>query len=424
MSLSKAMLWSVGQSAVRFAVGFIGVKVTAVYLGPAGMALVGQFNNFLSMCTLMTVGGVQTGLAKMTAQAAPDDDARHTVIWSTAARLALILGGGSAVLIALASYWLSEHLLLNRAYWPIFLFGALVLFAGTANGVASGILNGMRRMHALALGVMISSILSLLLSVPLVYFFNVWGGMISAGLLVFLTAAISICFFYKEIGHGFRYFRAGYDSGVGRELLRFYPMVLANALSSQCTLIAVRYLISHQLGADAAGIWQASIKVSDMYTAVIVSALSLYLMPHLSSIKDDIAFRREVFAVSLKVATATALIAGVIFLTRDLVILIVFTRQFDAMRGLFQYQLIGDILMVACWPMRMGLTVRLKVRQYLAIETLNAVVFIFGTYLLLENIGIAGAPLAYAIGYFLSLGCLIALYFAQKANGSTSPHHS
>lgn len=422
MSLSKAMFWSVGQSAVRFAVGFVGVKVTAVYLGPAGMALVGQFNNFLSMCTLMTVGGVQTGLAKMTAQT--EDGARHARIWSTGLRLALMLAGVSATLIAIFSYWLSEHLLLDHVYWPIFLFGALAVLAGTMNGVINGILNGMRRMHALALGVMFSSTLSLLSSVPLVYSLGIWGGMFSAGLLLFLTAAISGWFYRREIANGLQQLRAQYDKGVARELLRFYPMVLANALSSQCTLIAVRYLIAHQLGADAAGIWQASVKVSDMYTAVIVSALSLYLMPHLSSIRDELEFRREVFAVSLKVASATALIASTIYLTRDLVILIVFTKQFEAMRGLFQYQLFGDILMVACWPMRMGLTIRLKVRQYLTIELINAALFIFGTYFLLFHLGVAGAPVAYAIGYAVSLLCLLMLYFTQRSNNSAHTHLS
>lgn len=422
MSLSKAMFWSVGQSAVRFVVGFVGVKVTAVYLGPAGMALVGQFNNFLSMCTLMTVGGVQTGLAKMTAQT--EDGSRHAQIWSTGLRLALMLAGVSALLMALSSSWLSEHLLLDHAYWPIFLFGALAVLAGTLNGVINGILNGMRRMHALALGVMLSSTLSLLSSVPLVYLFGIWGGMFSAGFLLFLTVTISGWFYRLEIANGLQQLRAQYDKGVARELLRFYPMVLANALSSQCTLIAVRYLVAHQLGADAAGIWQASVKVSDMYTAVIVSALSLYLMPHLSSIRDELEFRREVFAVSLKVATATALIAGTIYLTRDLVILIVFTKQFEAMRGLFQYQLFGDILMVACWPMRMGLTIRLKVRQYLTIEIVNAALFIFGTYFLLSHLGVAGAPVAYAIGYAVSMLCLLLLYFGQRSNNSAHSHLS
>src|SRR5471032_2107155 len=68
MALAKALGWSAAQSAVRMAVGFATIKVTAVYLGPAGLAVVGQLNNFLSMSTAATVNGVQTGLTKMTAE--------------------------------------------------------------------------------------------------------------------------------------------------------------------------------------------------------------------------------------------------------------------------------------------------------------------------------------------------------------------
>jgi PST family polysaccharide transporter len=410
MSLGKAMLWSVAQSAVKFAVGFVGIKVTAVYLGPSGMALVGQFNNFLSMSTNATIGGVQTGLAKMTAQAGPDDHARHAAVWPTALRVGGALALVTALLMALSCYWLSARLLLDQRYWPVFLLGSVALLAAALNGILNGILNGMKRMHALALGIIASSLLSLLLTVPMVYTFGVWGGLVGGALVLVLTAAVSAYFLRREVAGAWATMRHGYDRGVARELFKFYPMVLANAFSSQFTLIAVRSLIAAGMGTAAAGIWQASTRISDMYTAIIVSALSLYLMPHLSSIKEARAFRREIFGVSLKVAGATALIAVVLYLLRDLVILLLFTRQFQPMRDLFQYQLVGDVLMVACWPLRMGLTVKLKVRQYLAVESMNALAFIGGTWLLLPRLGLAGAPVAYLSGYLLSLLALMFLY--------------
>ena len=49
----RSLLGTVGlgaaQSLVRMALGLASVKVTAVYLGPSGMLLVGQIGSFISL---------------------------------------------------------------------------------------------------------------------------------------------------------------------------------------------------------------------------------------------------------------------------------------------------------------------------------------------------------------------------------------
>lgn len=409
MSLRKAMSWSVAQTGARFAVGFIGIKITAVFLGPAGLAVVGQLNNFLSMCASITAGGIQTGVTKMTAEHG-DNPALQDRVWSTALRMSLLFALLGASLMALGSYWLAGNLLLNPAYWPIFVLGGTALVAATAYGWMNAILNGLKRMHALALGVIGSAVLSLLLSVPLVSQFGVWGGLVSCATLYFVTLAVSWHFFRRELGGAGARFRAPFDWQIARTMLRFYPMVLANVASAQLSLIGVRWVIATRLDIAQAGIWQASQRISDMYTAIIVSALSLFLMPHLSEIKDVARMKKEMFKVSAKAAGGTAVIALLLYLLRDLVILIVFSPKFSPMRELFQYQLIGDVLMVACWPLRAGLVVRLKVKSYVSVELINALCFVGGSYLLLPLLGLQGVPIAYLSGFIVSLCCVTYLH--------------
>lgn len=409
MALAKALGWSAAQSAVRMAVGFATIKVTAVYLGPAGLAVVGQLNNFLSMSTAATVNGVQTGLTKMTAERAAEA-APPAEVWATGLRLAMAIAALCALGMAAGSYWLARTLLLDGRYWPAFVLAGAAVVGGALNGVFNGVLNGRRRMHALALGLILSSLATLALSVPLVYFGGVAGGLAGCALGFMLTALFSGGFVRREVGRLGAVFGGRFDWPTARHLLQFYPMTLSNVVSSQLSLICVRYTLASQLGLAAAGVWQASQRLSDMYTAIIVQALSLFLMPHLAGIRDGRRFRRELFGVSLKAGAMALAIAAVIYLARDLVILIVFTEKFGRMRELFAYQLLGDVLMVACWPLRMGLVARVRVRQYMAVEFMTAAVFVAGTYVLLPLVGLKGAPIAYLSSFAISLMCLVVLH--------------
>ena len=409
MALRKALGWSAAQSAVRMVVGFVTIKVTAVYLGPSGLAIVGQLNNFLSMATAATAGGMQTGVTKMTAEL-HDQPGRHAAVWASGLRLVLILAVLTALATMLGSVWLAQQLMRDAAYWPAFVLAALAVMGGALNALFNGILNGSKRMHALALGLILSSLLTLFISVPLVYGWGVRGGLAGCALGFMLTAAISASFLRRELGPLRTIFSGRSEPALMRSLLHFYPMTLANAVSSQLSMLCVRYVLVAHFGLAEAGIWQASQRISDTYTAIIVQALSLFLMPHLAGIREPQRFRNELFSVSAKAAGMSLLIAAAIYVARDQVILVLFTPQFAALRELFPYQLLGDVLMVACWPLRMGLVARVQARQYIAVELLTVLVFVAGTALLAPWLGLRSAPLAYLSSFAVSLACLLALH--------------
>ena len=54
----KAFRLGALQALVRLVCSFASVKLTAVYLGPAGLALIAQFNNFMSLCQGVIVTGL------------------------------------------------------------------------------------------------------------------------------------------------------------------------------------------------------------------------------------------------------------------------------------------------------------------------------------------------------------------------------
>lgn len=53
---------------VKMLTGLIGVKVVASVIGPAGVALVGQLNNFASIAMAVSSGGINSGIIKYVAE--------------------------------------------------------------------------------------------------------------------------------------------------------------------------------------------------------------------------------------------------------------------------------------------------------------------------------------------------------------------
>lgn len=413
MIFRKALTWSVAQTFTRLIVGFIGIKVTAVFLGPAGLAVVGQLSNFLSMTIALTGNGIQTAVTKMTAEK-HDSPSSYAEIWSTGLCLALLISAIVGLSTASFSRELASWLFLDNRYWPVLVLSGFSILAGGLNGLFTGILNGLKRMHALSLTIIGTSVIGLVLSVPLVYFYKIWGGLVGSAIALGSATLISGIFLLREVQNIKQYFSLKMNKEIAYKILKFYPMLFANVISSQATLILVRHTVSDNLGLTQAGIWQASQRSSDMYTAILISALSLFLMPHLSSIKNYQDFRKEMFSISLKVSALTIVPAMMIFLLRDWVIALIFTQKFSAMRELFAYQLIGDVLMVAAWPLRMGLVIKMRTIQYMWNEFMSAIIFWGGTCLLVPLIGLRGVPLSYSLS---CATCLIMLIFMHLRNG-------
>lgn len=406
MALKTALIWSGAQSFIRLALGFLSIKVSAVYLGPAGLALVGQLGNFLTLVSGALGNGAQTGVVKLTAETSvKGNDPR--LLWQGAMMLSAILGGLFGLAIAVFSRPLSAWLLESPDYWPVMALTGLLLPFLQFNLIITGAINGLKWIGRLgAIGIM-STITGAMVFIPACYLFGIWGGLVGSALsyavpfLIALAAAI----WSRDIS--LSDFKPSWKPEIMRDLLRFYPMLLTHAIAVPLATLLVRDMLSSKLGLNEAGFWQASWRLSDMYTQVLMLALSMFLMPHLSSIDDRYGFSREMKSIVTKVTTLTALAAAAIFVLRDWLIPLIFSAEFYPVRDLLTFQLLGDVFKMAGWPIRMVLVIKMRAKWYMFIEAAIAIMQVTLTYLMLPVFGVAGATMAYAASWLAALVVLI-----------------
>ncbi|HQS78588.1 MAG TPA: oligosaccharide flippase family protein, partial [Sulfurovum sp.] len=150
MTLIKTSILSAIATIIRVIAGFVSVKIVAVYIGPSGLALVGQMQSFIGMMSSVASAGIGSGVVKYTAEHYEDESAKQK-IWSSALKISLVLIVPMAVAIIFLAEFISLKLLHTREYSSVFIVFAVSLVFFVLNGLLSSILNGQKEIKRLTL---------------------------------------------------------------------------------------------------------------------------------------------------------------------------------------------------------------------------------------------------------------------------------
>lgn len=412
MPLRRALKLSALQTSIRLLLSFASVKLSAIFIGAPGLALTGQLSSFLVVTQAVLGNGPQTAVARFTPEY-EDSPKQLTRLWGTSARLIGVFGGVLGLGIVTFSHPLAAVLLRSANYWYVIALGGLAVFLSAYNALLNGILNGLKHMSALVTCRIGANVLGFCCFAPLIYWMGLRGAFIGLVLTQGLAITVTLPIVLKATHLDLISFFTTWDRGKARLILKFFPMLVANTTGNQFSQIFVRGILAATLGIESAGLWQATWRVSEMYTMVITTALSIYLIPHLASLRDETRFKRELIRVMTKTSLLCAAMATLLFLLRHLMVQIVFTRRFMPMLHLYPYQLIGDVIMMAVRPLRMALVVKMRTILYVFVEFFGPGLMALLTYVMIPSVGLRAAPIAYIISNALLLAMLIVVHFSD-----------
>jgi PST family polysaccharide transporter len=402
MSLVKTSLLSGISVGVKLASSLVLNKVLAIYVGPAGYAMIGQFQNVVSILVSLAGGLMATGVTKSTAQHFDDEDKQHKV-WQTAIRFSLTASILAGLVLLIAGRRLSEFLL-HRADMPsIFLWLVLALPAIAANNLLLAILNGKKEVGVYVTANIIGSLFNLIVISTLAYYFGIYGALvafcISPAIALLSTAALMArrSWFKPHLLWG------KMDASSTGELTGYAIMGLTSALVVPVSHMLIRDYLASRLGLPAAGYWQASWKISEIYLMLITTTLSVYYLPRLSEIRTAHELRTEIVKVYSFVIPIVVTGAITIYMIRDIIIGLLFTEDFSPMRELFAWQLTGDVIKIGAWVLAFVLIGRAMTKAYVITEVVFSINFFLLSRCLVEIFEINGVAMAHAINYCLYL---------------------
>lgn len=416
MTLIKTSLLNAIAQVIKLLTLFGLNKILAVYLGPSGFAMIGQFQNVIGISTSVASGAVNTGVTKHTAEQA-ECESQHYSMWSTAFLIAMT---GTILLSFLLNIFrsdLSQSIFHTDQYENIFLWLSFSIPLLVINNLLLAILNGKREIHTLVLANIAGSLSSLGVVGALSIFYGLNGALI--GLTIFqsiaLFATLFLCrkFSWFKLKHFFLPPKLIYL----KALSKYAIMSLTAIACVHGSQLVIRGDISSSLSFVEAGYWDAMNKLSSAYLGLVISILSVYYLPKLAQIKSPKELRIEVIAI-YKLLLPFMLIATLcIFLLKNEIIKILFTDDFIPMRALFSWQLVGDVFKMGSWVVAYIMVGRSLIGRFIFLEIFFASTLIAFSYFFIRIFGIEGSAMAYTVNYFLYW--IVVSFMVRKQFSST-----
>lgn len=373
-------------------------KILAIYVGPAGYAAIGNFQNAAQMITTFASGAINTGVVKYTAEY-HDDEEKQRQVWRTAGTIAVLGSVITGIGVAVFSKQIAQWFLQDESYNTVFIWFSVTLVFFIFNTLLLAILNGKKEIHRYIIANIAGSLFALAVTSVLAVQFGLHGALTALAIHPSFAFIITLYLCYKADWFKFSYLFGRLDKQVVLNLSKYTAMALTSAACVPVSHILIRTHLADTLGMDAAGYWEAMWRLSAAYLMLVTTTLSLYYLPKLSELKDPKEIKAEIlqgYKIILPVAAACGL---VIYLLRDFIIGVLFTSDFIPMRDLFAWQMVGDTLKIGSWILAYLMLGKAMMKLFIASEIVFAAGFYAWTYFLTGMYGLEGVTIAHAINY-------------------------
>ncbi len=394
-----------GASVINIFIGLLRIKVAAVLLGPAGIGLIGLFQNLIATASAVSALGFGNVGTRQIAEAAGREDAtavaaaRRALLWGTL--ILAVVGTGLVWLLRepLAAHVLGDATRANDVGWLAMGVGLTV-----AAGSQGALLNGLRRIGDIARVSVWSSMMATVLGIGALW---LWG---TQGLMVFVLATPLASFL---IGHAYvarlpkiRAPRTPLPDMMQqwRVMVRLGVAFMVAGVVVTAGQLAVRSMVQQELGAAALGQFQAAWAISMTYIGFVLGAMGTDYYPRLTAAIHD---REAVNRMVNEQTEIALLLAGPVLLAMlalgPWVILLLYSSEFDQAASILRWQVLGDVLKVASWPRGFIILAAGDGRTYMITESLAIGIFAALVWIGLPVIGVKVTGLAFVGMYLMYL---------------------
>lgn len=399
---------------VKILTGMLSLKIVALYTGPEGVALLGQFMALANIFATIAGGGISLGVIKYVAEYANTSKFRDflpTATFYTLFFSVLTMFSGLIYSKALAEWILGSA---EFAYLIQWMAVAQVFIA--MHLLFCSIINGFGQIRLLVNITVISSLLSFVIIGVGAIFYQLKGTLFSFVLAQALAIIISLVFVHRKEWFPLLFFRRT-DKSHFANLVRYSFMTTISTLTVPIAQIVVRNDLSTLFGWDSVGYWQAVVRLSDAYLMFVTTALTAYYLPRLSELQDPAALKQEIAQTYRILMPLVGLILVFIYLCRDIIINLLYSKTFVPATQLFTYQLLGDFFRIASWLFTYLLLAKTWTKTYITTEIFLSLIFIGLSYSFSRYYGLIGVTYAFALTYLVYwflMGVIVVFYFKRK----------
>ena len=391
-----------GVQVLRIIISIIRNKFIAVLLGPAGMGIAALLTSATLFISGLTNFGLGVSAVKdISAADATGDQKRISTVVAVFSRLVWITGLLGSLLTFLFSHWISKLTFGNTDYAYAFAWISITLLFTQLSSGQLVVLQGMRKLQYLAKASVLGSFLSLLLTLPLYYF---WGidGIVPAIIVTSVSIFLVSWYFRNKVSIAVVKVNWATTSNEGKSMLMIGLIISLNGLFALGASLIMSIFINKIGGIQDVGLYNAGFAIVNSYVGMIFTAMLTDYYPRLSAVVNDPKLCTQ--AIRQQADIALLIIAPIITIFLVFIqfgIILLLSSKFLAVIDMLHWAILGIFFKTVCWPISIIFLPKGDSKLFFLSE------FIANVYTLLLNMigyfywGMAGLGISFLIVYVI-----------------------
>lgn len=384
-------------------IGLVRNKFMALLLGTAGVgfnALFVSMQNFASQCTNL---GISFGAVPKLSEYYEEQQEEQLEYHIQVIRLWSMIAAGLGFLFCVAVSPLMNDLSFTWGNHTLHyaMLGVSVAML-TLTGGETAVLKATRRLGALAKIQIYTAIISVLVSIPLYYYYGHSGVIPVIVSMAAVTMVATMRYSYLSYPLRLQWTGSVLKSGAGMIRLGV-AFVLAAAVGSASEMF-IRAFLNVEGGLGDVGLYNAGFMLTITYAGMVFSSMEQDYFPRLSAVSKDVEKTNETVNKQMEVSLLLLAPMLVALLTAlPVLVPLLFSNEFLPVVGMAQVAVLAMYFKVLNLPVAYITLARSKSLAYLLLETTYFVVLVVGVMAGFRMWGIWGTGLAVVIAHIAEL---------------------
>jgi PST family polysaccharide transporter len=383
----------------------ISVKVMSIIIGPAGVALIGQLTNFLTIIFNLASGGINNGVVKYVSENKTSDSKIRGFI-STAFKITLYCCLFVGIILIFFHNQISRLIMFSVEYGYVFIVLGVTIFMYALNNLLLSVINGYKEYKRYVTVNIANSVVGLVFSVSCVYFWGLKGALISAVTYQSVVLFFTLRMIKNLLWYDKTYFFSRFDKKIFKKYLHYTLMAFITAAMVPVSQLILRSYVISNISDTEAGWWEAMNQLSKAYLMIVTSSIGVYYLPRLAELTGKVELRGEIFKTYKIIMPLLLAGFAFIYVLRFIIIRLVFTSEFLPMENLFMWQLSADFFKIASWLLAFLMIAKSMTIAFITTEILFSTFFIALSLFFIRINGVLGITQAYLVNcllYFLTM---------------------
>ena len=400
---------------IRLLISAVVQRLLYDYVGAVGLYKIGQLRSLSQLLMSISSLGSFSGIVKYVAEYKTDKEQLQK-LFSTTFVFTVVGVLASGILLFFFSGQLSQYLFATENFSYLIKLTAVVIPFIAIQRIFNGVIHGLSDYKKFAKIDLVSYLLSVTLTLILLFQYNLDGVLIAIALTPIIQVLILLYFFFKTLREYIIFKDLKFKSPMAKGLLAFTAMSFVTSILLPLVEIDIRSMLEEKMSGKDAGVWTNITFISKNYMVFSGSLFTLYVLPKFAGIYSAHNFKKEVLTIYKTILPLFATGMLLVYFFRHLIIELLYPGLTE-MAPLFKWQLIGDFIRLASLVLLNQFLAKKLVRSFIFSELFSLVLFYVLAQILVVPYGVEGVVIAHLIRYifyFFIVAFLVFRYFKKK----------